>query len=78
MHRSLQRLCPEFSNLVHNESKGSHRGRGLPTCLPPHLSLRNGVGGSFMKFPQTGKHDVVLNDRIRLEKISVDWTGMRS
>lgn len=40
--------------------------------LPPTL-LRNDVGGSFMKFLQTGRHIVVLNDRIRAMNISVDW-----
>lgn len=41
--------------------------------LPPPTLLGNDVGGSFMKFLQTGRYSVVLNDRIRTMNISVDW-----
>ena len=37
-----------------------------------HLCLENDVGNSFIKFLQTGKDSVILNDRIRITKIPVD------
>lgn len=72
MYRRELRLYPDFPALVSNESKEARRRRGSPTCPPPPLCLGNDVGGSFVNFPHTGGDSVMLNDRIRINKFSVD------
>lgn len=47
--------------------------RREPRLYPDFPNLCWGGGGGLLKFPQAGRDSVLLNERIRITKISADW-----